>query len=168
MPYKNGYERHITFNDALHIGIMKLLDQIANKKFPFNSSGFDAIRKRVKTASEKALLTILNTQIQVKGGIKTVWCAQHDRDTLLPTQARSYELASFSGGESKDIFEYLMDLPEHKVTKDVEKAVRGAAHWFELFAHKGYLNPYDSDNYFCDEKGEKKEGEDKKHHRCYD
>jgi pectinesterase len=62
----------------------------------------------------------------------TVWCAQHDEITLLPAKARSYELPSFSGGESVGIILYLLSIKNP--SPEIKSAIMGAVGWFE--SHK--------------------------------
>jgi pectinesterase len=83
---------------------------------------------RVKKAYEKGIEVILNTQIVVDGK-PTVWCAQHDEYTFLPAKARTYELPSFSGGESVGIILFLMDLPDPSPA--IIKSVEGAVEWLD-------------------------------------
>jgi PelA/Pel-15E family pectate lyase len=68
-------------------------------------------------------------------GKLTAWCAQHDRETLAPAKARSYELPSISGGESSDIVLYLMAIENpDQVVKD---AIEGAVNWYQRSAITG-------------------------------
>ena len=46
-------------------------------------------------------------QVQV-GGLRTVWCAQHDPLDLSPVAARKKEPPSLSGAESASLLKYLM------------------------------------------------------------
>jgi len=71
------------------------------------------------------------TQIIVDGK-PTVWCAQHDEVTLLPAKARSYELPSFSGGESSGIIKLLLGL--QSPSPSVIRSVEGAMEWLD--AHR--------------------------------
>jgi PelA/Pel-15E family pectate lyase len=73
---------------------------------------------------------ILKTQFKQQGKL-TVWCAQHDRTTLLPCKARAFELASLSGDESVGITEFLMSLDQP--TPEVRRAIAAAVAWFETF-----------------------------------
>jgi PelA/Pel-15E family pectate lyase len=84
-------------------------------------------RAKCKAAWDKGLDCILNCQIKVKGE-PTVWCAQHDEKTLAPANARAFERASFSGGESADLVLLLMAI--ESPSDRVKQAVRGAAIWF--------------------------------------
>jgi PelA/Pel-15E family pectate lyase len=77
---------------------------------------------------QRGVACILKCQIRVAGKL-TAWCAQHDAETLKPCKARSFELASISGGESVGIVRFLMDIEEP--SKDVVEAVQSAAAWFD-------------------------------------
>ena len=52
----------------------------------------DTMRKRIYQAFNKGIDMILRAQY-VQNGVKTVWGQQHDNNTLLPTNARTFELA---------------------------------------------------------------------------
>ena len=71
---------------------------------------------------------ILNTQYRQQG-TPTAWCAQHDRITLLPTNARKFELASLSGAESVGILRFLMSLDNP--SPQVKEAVRAGVAWLD-------------------------------------
>lgn len=125
-PFRDGYHRHITFNDDAMIGVMRLLRRIGAGEAPF---GFTepGIRRRCREAVDRGVACILAAQVR-QGGRRTVWCAQHDRDTLKPAKARSYELASLSGAESAGIVAFLMEIGNPP--GEVAEAVEGAVAWF--------------------------------------
>ena len=126
-PIRRGYYQHITYNDGAMIGVMSLLRDISQGKAPY--AFVDQPRRaRAATAIQKGLDIILKTQIEVNGTL-TAWCAQHDRETLLPAKARAYELPSLSGGESVGIVRYLMEIenPDERVVR----AVKHAVDWLE-------------------------------------
>ena len=79
-------------------------------------------------AVQKGIDCVLKCQIVVKGK-KTAWCAQHDKKTLEPCKARSYELASLSGAESVNIVRFLMAI--ENPTSEVRDAIESAVAWFE-------------------------------------
>jgi PelA/Pel-15E family pectate lyase len=127
-PLRKGYYTHITFNDNGIVNIMELLRDIYEMK-PLNKFiATDDIVNRSKKAFDKGIDCILKTQITVKGK-PTVWCAQHDEITLLPAKARSYELPSFSGGESTGIIKLLMQL--QNPSPAIIKSVTGAMEWLD-------------------------------------
>ncbi|MDT0688908.1 pectate lyase [Salegentibacter sp. F188] len=126
-PIREGYYEHITFNDGAMIGVMNLLRDVALEEEPFIF--VDAERQEdAQKAIEKGLEIILKTQIKVDGKL-TAWAAQHDKNSLEPAKARSYELPSLSGKESVDIVEYLMKIEEPN--EQVKNAIRSAVKWFE-------------------------------------
>ncbi len=88
----------------------------------------EKIRQKAAEAVKKGIDCILKCQIVVKGK-KTVWCAQHDEKTLEPCKARSYELASLSGGESVKIIRFLMMI--ESPTREVTEAIESAVAWFD-------------------------------------
>ena len=77
---------------------------------------------------ERGIACILKCQVVVDN-VLTTWCAQHDRKTLKPAGARSYELSSLSGHESVGIVRFLMSIekPDERVRDSIESAVA----WFE-------------------------------------
>lgn len=130
-PLRQGYYTHITFNDNAIVNILYLLRDIKEGNPLFASIADQQYLKKVGKAYKKGIDIILKTQI-IADGKPTVWCAQHDEKTLLPVKARSYELPSFSGGESVGIILFLMDLPDP--SPEVIKSVQGAVGWLD--AHR--------------------------------
>jgi PelA/Pel-15E family pectate lyase len=146
-PLRKGYYTHITFNDNAIVNIMNLLRDVFEKKPIYLSITSQENFSRTKSAYNKGLDCILKTQIIVKGK-PTVWCAQHDEITLLPAKARSYELPSFSGGESVGIIRLLMGIPDP--SPDVIKSVQGAMLWLDI--HRIRNTRWD---YFTNKEGQK-------------
>lgn len=127
-PLKKGYYSHITFNDDAMANVLFLLKEIKDKTEFYSIKPSEEIIKKVKIAFEKGIDCILKTQYKQQG-ILTAWCAQHDKNTLLPAKARSYELPSLSGAESAKITLLLMSI-EHP-SKEIKKAINAAVAWFE-------------------------------------
>ena len=65
----------------------------------------------------------------MNNGNLTVWCAQHDTNSLAPVGARAYELPSKSGNESMGVVWFLMNWP--KQTEAIQNAVKGAISWYK-------------------------------------
>lgn len=125
-PLSKQYHRHVTFNDNSMVRILEFVREVSlDARFAFVEA---KQRAACQTAFDKGIACILKCQIVVDGK-PTVWCAQHDAQTLLPTQARSYELASFSGSESVGITRLLMSIA--KPTPEIKAAITGAVQWFE-------------------------------------
>jgi pectate lyase len=121
-----GYDRHITFNDGTMVNILQFLRDVGSSDdFAFVDSDRRAAARK---AVDRGIACILACQIQVEGE-RTVWCAQHDEQTLVPQKARAYELPSFSGGESAGILLFLMslDMPSPEVIRAIEAGVA----WYE-------------------------------------
>jgi PelA/Pel-15E family pectate lyase len=127
-PPRKGYYTHITFNDNAIVNILNLLRDVFEKKPIYYSITTTENFSKARPAYNKGIECILKTQIMVKGK-PTVWCAQHDEVTLLPAKARSYELPSFSGGESVGIIKHLMEIPDP--TPAVIKSVQSAMEWLD-------------------------------------
>jgi pectinesterase len=130
-PLRKGYYTHITFNDNAIVNILQLLRDVKDRKPLFASITDIENFNRVGEAYNKGIGIILKTQIIVEGK-PTVWCAQHDENTLLPAKARTYELPSFSGGESVGIIKFLMEIPDP--SPEIIKSVTGAVEWLD--AHR--------------------------------
>ena len=132
-PNLSDYYKHITYNDDAMIGVMKLLRDVAAAK-PVYAFVDEARRERAGMAVEKGIECILKTQVIVNGK-RTVWSAQHDKVTLAPAPARTFEIASLSGGESVGIVRFLMSIKDP--TPAVVEAVEAAVAWFEQTQLKG-------------------------------
>ncbi|WP_206028677.1 pectate lyase [Thalassoroseus pseudoceratinae] len=125
-PLSRNYHRHITFNDGAMIRLLNFLRDIALKT---DDQCLDPKRRAAaKNAFDHGVECILNCQIVVDGK-RTVWCAQHHAETLVPVKARSYEHASLSGGESAGILTFLMSLDEP--SPEVIQAVHAGVSWYE-------------------------------------
>ncbi|WP_018626302.1 pectate lyase [Niabella aurantiaca] len=129
-PARKGvsYSSHVTYNDNAMVNILGFLKSIDNNERPYSALDLPQdTRLKIRNAIDKGIECILKSQIIVAGK-PTVWCAQHDEVTLLPANARAYELASFSGSESAGITLFLMSIADP--SKGVSKAVEGAVRWF--------------------------------------
>ena len=143
-----SYSGCITFNDNAYVNVMYLLKDIYENNPCFAALNLDnKVRQQARTAFDKGVKCILDTQIVVDGK-KTVWCAQHDQYTLKPAKARAYELPSFSGAESVNIALLLMSIDNP--TSDIIASVKGAVEWFDT--HKIADMKYER---YRDEKGER-------------
>lgn len=132
-PLRSGYYDHVTFNDDAMVRTLNLLREIQSGRAPY--AFVDAGRRAsAAEATRRGLDVILKTQIR-KDGVLTVWCAQHDENTLEPAWARRFEPPSYSGGESVGITRYLMSLPDP--SPEVVAAVEGAVAWFRAAAIPG-------------------------------
>jgi PelA/Pel-15E family pectate lyase len=126
-PHTTGYARYITFNDNAMIGVMSLLRDIADRKGAFAFVP-EEMRRQCGQAVHRGIDCILKCQMHVDGK-PTVWCAQHDHVSFEPRKARSYELASLSGGESVGVVRFLMQIEDP--SDEVVRAIEGAVAWFE-------------------------------------
>ena len=132
-PKAKGYRAHVTFNDNAMVKVMELLREVASEdEFSFVE---ESLRKRAGESVKKGVACILKCQIRVNGKL-TVWCAQHDEETLKPAKARSYELPSFSGNESVGLVRFLMSIKEP--SEEVKASVEGAVQWFRDHQITGY------------------------------
>ena len=135
-PEMRDYQIHITYNDDAMVNTMTLLRDMAELKEPYQGDLTDEVlRQRMQAAFDKGIECILATQIIVDGQ-PTVWCQQHDRETLKPAKARSYELPSYCSAESAAITMLLMQLPHPD--ERIKRAVQGAMRWFDQHKITGY------------------------------
>lgn len=142
---EEGYSSQITFNDNAMVNALRMLRDVGRNESRFRCMGLDKkTQKKCLVAYEKGLQCVLNCQIRVdadgrvleygtevwKQGIRTVWCQQHDKQTLAPVKARAYELPSFSGnGETCSILDLLMD--EENPSMEVKEAVKSGVVWLK-------------------------------------
>lgn len=134
-PEMHGYQIHITYNDGAMVNTMNLLRHVVDRTAPYQGNlTSKEQRQRADEAFRKGVECILSTQIRV-GGKPTVWCQQHDRQTLAPAPARAFELPSFCSSESAGIVRLLMSLP-HPDDR-VKQAVHGAMAWFDKYKLTG-------------------------------
>ncbi len=132
-PLSTKYHRHITFNDGTMIRLMEFLRDAA-KGGDFEL--LDATRREAAViAVDRGVECIVKCQVVVDGKL-TVWCAQHDAQTLAPVMARSFELASLSGSESAGILKFMMTLKDP--SKDVIQSVESGIAWFKANKIEGY------------------------------
>nr|WP_315151543.1 pectate lyase [uncultured Flavobacterium sp.] len=127
-PLKKGYYTHITYNDDSMANILNVMKQIAEKTDYYSIKAPDATVEKAKKAFDKGIDCILKTQYR-QNGVLTAWCAQHDEITLLPANARAFELASLSGKESAKIVLLLMSI--QNPSPEIITAVNSAVAWFE-------------------------------------
>lgn len=127
-PLKKGYYTHITFNDDSMANLLNVLKQCIDKTDYYSIKPPKATIERAIIAFEKGIDCILKTQYK-QNGVLTAWCAQHDEVTLLPANARAYELASLSGKESAKIVLLLMSI--ENPSPEIITAVNSAVTWFE-------------------------------------
>ncbi len=125
-PLKKDYSRHITYNDNAMINALKILRDIAKKKEDFLFINEER-RLKAEKAVERAIPLILKTQIEINEK-KTIWAAQYDENTLKPADARKFEPASLTAGESVGIIRFLM-LDSNPNPEKIE-AIESAIEWF--------------------------------------
>jgi PelA/Pel-15E family pectate lyase len=127
-PERPGtYSNYVTFNDDAMVRAMIMLDQAIKLVPPLNGDLFSAARQaKLPAAFAKGIQYILAAQVE-QGGVKTVWCAQHDPTTYAAMGARSYELPSKSGSESIGVVALLLTQPQ---TAAIKASVQAALAWY--------------------------------------
>lgn len=126
-PHPTGYHAHITFNDGVMIGALKVLNNAAEGATHFNWLD-DTRRGLARTAVERGVDCILRCQIRVDGRL-TGWCQQHDEHTFEARPARTFELASLCPQETTEIVHFLMRRPDP--SSEIVRAVNSAVDWLE-------------------------------------
>ena len=127
------YSNHITFNDNAIYNVMCLLRDVYEERKPYDALQLPSnTLQQLRAAFDRGISCILKCQI-IKDGRRTVWCQQHDERTFMPANARSYELASFTGShETPDLLKLLMSLD--KPSDEVVEAVTAAVEWLKAHA----------------------------------
>ena len=121
-----GYWTQITFNDNAMRNVLSLMHDADRGQGEFAALP-ESLRKACGAAFGKGLDCVLKCQIRVDGR-PTVWCQQHDRETLAPVGGRAYELPSFCSQESAEMALFLMTL--ENPSPAVRAAIDGAVEWF--------------------------------------
>lgn len=137
-PTSGGYDENITYNDGAMTHAMELLREIAAGNSPFTVPLGSSRTNNVDDAIEAGIQVMLDTQYK-QNGTPTVWGQQHDKDSLLPTTARSYEVASLSGGESSGVVELLTDIYKETSRSDILASIEYAVKWYgenRIVGHK--------------------------------
>ncbi|HRJ73689.1 MAG TPA: pectate lyase [Terrimicrobiaceae bacterium] len=131
-PPDDSYHRRITFNDGAMANVLGFLQEICTEDlYAFLGSERRAV---VQEAVDRGIDCIVRAQVRVNG-VPTVWCAQHDEETLRPAKGRKYELVSLSGAESTDVVRVLMNVPHPAPA--VVAAVEAAVAWFRRSEIRG-------------------------------
>jgi pectate lyase len=120
------YHRHVTYNDSSMLRLLELLREVEREPL-YRFVPAETLDK-VRSAFRRGLDCIVKSQIRVEGRL-TVWCAQHDPETLEPRSGRSYELVSLSGAESAGLLVFLMSLDDP--SPEIVRAVQAGVRWFE-------------------------------------
>lgn len=126
-PDTNNYRPHITFMDDVTVGTLTTLRRIAQGDAIFAFVP-DELRARVQYAVARGEGGLLKLQVVVNGE-PTVWAGQYDEHTLLPCQARTFELPSLVSAESVNVVRYLMAIAQP--SPEVVRAIEAAVAWFE-------------------------------------
>lgn len=126
-PLVGGYHNLLTYNDELMVNIMFLLRDIASGEgnYAFTSA---QQRNKAQQSLAAALECVLSTQVIIDGQ-PTIWGAQHDPFTLLPAQARAYEMAALTSTESVWMLRFLMSLENPNA--ELVEAVHSAIDWYK-------------------------------------
>lgn len=138
-PPGSGYQRHTTFNDNAMVRLLEFVREVADDP----NYDFVAAERRAaaRDAFARGIACILRCQVRVDGHL-TAWCAQHDEVDFRPRPARTFELASLSGGETVGIVRLLMSLEDP--SPETIAAVDAACEWLESVKLDGFrLAPRD-------------------------
>lgn len=133
-PNKKIYRAQVTYNDDAMINVLQILKDIADESGDYKVLGV-AYQQKAEAAVAKGIDCILKTQLTINGKL-TAWAAQYDEKTLKPAKARAFELPSLSSSESAGVVLFLMRIK--KPSADVQKAINGAAAWFDTVKITGW------------------------------
>ncbi len=133
-PLRPGYYTHITYNDNAMISVLEVLRDARAGQAEWAGLVDAEMADDIEEALYKGVACILATQVVVDGEL-TVWCAQHDAETLAPAPARKFEPISLSGAESVGVVRFLMQLPNPSAR--TVRAIEAAIKWFEATAIPG-------------------------------
>ncbi len=132
-PSPKGFHAHITFNDGVMMGALRLFRDAAR-----GAKHFEWLDQDRRTAAAEAVRRgvdcLLKCQIEVDGK-KTGWCQQHDEVTYEARPARTFELASICPQETTDIVEFLMAEPAPSL--EVTQGMEAAIDWLKKVAISG-------------------------------
>lgn len=130
-PENRDYQIHITYNDNAMVRTLTLVRDLMNGTEPYDADGMTTPEEHehLAKAFRKGVECILATQIKDRDGNLTVWCQQHDRETLAPAKARAYELPSYCSSESAAILRLLMEIPDPDVR--IKNAVNSGMKWLD-------------------------------------
>jgi len=122
-PRPRSFHAHITFNDYVMIGALRVLQAAATHQ-PHFAWLDDARAIRARAAVQRGVDCILKCQIRV-GDRLTGWCQQHDEQTFEARPARTFELASICPQDTTEIVRFLMEQasPSPAVVRGVDAAV---------------------------------------------
>lgn len=137
-PRPKGYYTQITYNDNAMARVMEVLQDVYNGKAPYTFLTEEQ-KAQAKASFDKGVECILATQVRQNGKL-TVWCAQHDKETLEPCKARAYELPSLSGQESDNIVILLMTIPNP--SEAIIQSIESAVAWFKANQIDGLKREY--------------------------
>ena len=140
-PAKVGYWHQITYNDGAMVNAMNMMRDVYEGRAPFDIPLPDELRAKCRRAFDRGIECILKTQIRQDGKL-SLWCQQHDRDTLAPCVGRSFELPAVCTYESADIVALLMDvdatLYPAETAARIRESIEGAVAWYKAHAIRGY------------------------------
>ena len=137
-PLQGGYHDAATFNDDAIVNVLKIFRDVGRGRYEFVPA---EVRERVAAGLALGVDCIIDSQIVVDGR-RTGWAQQHHPITLVPIQARSYELVGISGRETSGVAEFLMSLS--KPEPGIVAAVHAAVDWLRTTRIDGYTYDFDS------------------------
>jgi PelA/Pel-15E family pectate lyase len=134
-PLTGGYHDDITFNDAVMSNLVEVMyaASIGGKGMDFVPQ---ALRRSAGESYQRALQNILDTQV-ITDGQRTLWGAQHDPVTLLPSAARTFEPVALATSESAELLLFLMQID--KPSAAMKNAIAAAVGWFQAHQIFGYV-----------------------------
>lgn len=132
-PDTSNYRAQITYNDNAMVNALEVLHAVAEEEEGFGDVRTD-LKRKAQVSVARGIDCILKTQIRQADSL-TIWAAQYDENTLIPSKARPYEPAALSTSESVQIVRFLM---KQEPTEAIKKTIHAAVHWFESHDIEGY------------------------------
>ncbi len=120
-----GYTRYITFKNNVMVGVMTLLQDIANRHARYAFVDEDR-RQKSAQALGKGIECTLKTQMKSEDKLAG-WCAQYDDKTLEPRWGRHFEPPVLSSHETAGVVQFLMKIDES--SPEIINAIQSAVKW---------------------------------------
>ncbi len=149
-PKRGNYSDCVTYNDDAMASVLKMLNDIKMKKFPFTEDFIDkATYDKAVDMLGKGIDYTIKAQIMSKGEYSG-WCSQHDPETYAPMKGRNFEPVSISSSESVGVIKVLLSQQDNALA--IERAEKAIAYFKKVaLPNTGFDNK--TAPYFFEEQG---------------
>ncbi len=132
-PKRGNYSDYVTYNDNAMASVLKMLNDIKMKKFPFVGDFIDkATYDKAVDMLNKGIDYTIKAQI-MSNGVYAGWCSQHDPSTYEPKKGRDFEPVSISSSESVGVIKVLLSQQDNKLA--VERAEKAIEYFKKVALH---------------------------------